>query len=115
MHRVERHQDVLRSGDELACLLVDHREQLEALQVEREVLDVLRESDSSNDKLNKWVYKKSQVRSLSSGECQDPEFHAVVELPAIDVLQGVLRLNNGQHLRHLQGCFGRFSDGGRAV
>jgi hypothetical protein len=90
--RVKGHHHILCSRDELACFLVDQSKQLKALQVEWEVLDVLRQSNSADNQLNKGMHEQRKVTHLGRGQGEHPELHAVVELPAVNVLERVLRL-----------------------
>ena len=55
--------------------------------MEREVLDVIWESNDANNQLYKWVDKQGQITYLRIGEGQDPKFETVVELPGVDVFE----------------------------
>ena len=89
-------QDVLNCWNELSCLRIDERQQLECFQVEGEVFDVLRHFNDTNDQLHKWVDEKNKVRCACIGQCEYPKLHAIVELPTVDVLHCVLGLQKSE-------------------
>lgn len=75
--------------------------------MEGEVLEVLGEPDGPHNKLGKRVYEQSKVTSRRSRHCQHPQLHAVVELPTVDVLKGVLCLGKMSNvILNLPGCCG---------
>ena len=73
----------------MACFGIDLHDQLKKFQVEREVLDVVWESNDAHNELHKWVDKQGQITYLCIGEGQYPKFEAIVELPRVDVFESI--------------------------
>ena len=71
----------------MASLCIDLHDQLKKFQVVWEVLDVVWESNDTDNELYKRVDKQGQITYLCIGEGQDPKFEAMVELPGVDVFQ----------------------------
>ena len=57
--------------------------------MEGQIFHVVVQSNYTNYQLYQWVHKQSQVADLCIRQCKHPKFHAVVELPGVDILEHV--------------------------
>ena len=58
--------------------------------MEWEVLDIVGKTNNADDQLNKWVHEQGQVANLGVSQGKHPKLKTVVELPTVDILEGIL-------------------------
>ena len=75
-------KEVLGTGDELLSLHIDQGQQLECLQMEWEVLDARGQAYGANKHIDQGLNEQFQFAFV--GHEVDPDFDAVVELPAVN-------------------------------
>ena len=81
---------MLHDRHKLPSSLVDESAQVVHLHMEGEVFQILVESHGSNHQLNEGMHQQHQFSLGSMGDCQGPQFDAVVELPTVHLLHLVL-------------------------
>jgi len=86
---VEWVQQVLRSWNKLAGLLLDQAQKLEDFDVVGEELNVARQLEHAGRQLNDWVDQEIQVLTPDLSECEHPQLDAVQELPRIDCFKSL--------------------------
>ena len=84
----ENLQNVLANWDEFACFLGDHRHEAEKFDVERIVLDTIRQLECAQHELYDGVHEECEFFSVLA-KCENPHFEAVVELPRVDGLNSI--------------------------
>ena len=87
---VEDIQHVVGCWHKLASLFIDESQQLKRFDVERKVLQIIWKSDYPDDQVDERMNEQHQIACGSCCQCENPQFHAVVELPAVDLLDVVL-------------------------
>lgn len=88
VHCVEGEKHVLGTRDELFGLHVDRGQQLECFHMEWEVLDASGQSDGAYKHVDQRLNQQFQFAFV--GHEADPDFNAVVKLPAVNTFYGLL-------------------------